>query len=275
MWNGEFFQRMNVYVDLAPAVESHRSELNGPPPPLGIKPCKAFFIPKMSRHDEACPHTLFHVSHSSTEQAVISALPLNVKNGLMLAKAARIASIARPTCAEDLTSHYGLLDDIHVDDFITSYLLKTCLMKLLPRHSQTQTCNCSQSLSGVVHETSQCACKWKLVVSDTACGWAIRIYEKLKTELKANEIETWYYDRHTIVYCTRCKVERGCCKKRKLTLAMTSQILNWLKQHHRQLKHIGSESQSTWQGSRRFATTKKFAECRSEYRERRLLVYCR
>ena len=52
---------------------------------------------------------------------MIAALPLSLKHGLILAKAARIASIARP--AEDLTSHYGLQEDIHVDDFITPYIL--------------------------------------------------------------------------------------------------------------------------------------------------------
>ena len=109
MWNGAFFQRMEVYVDLAPAVESDQKL--DEPTPLGVKPCKTCLIPKASRHDEARLDTYFHVSHCSTEQAVIAALPLNVKHGLILAKAARIASIARP--AEDLTSHYGLQEDIH------------------------------------------------------------------------------------------------------------------------------------------------------------------
>ena len=73
---------------------------------------------------------------------MIAFLSKNVKNGLILAKAARIASIARP--AEKLTSHYGLQEDIHVDDFITSYMLKTCLMNLLPRHSQAEPCTCNE-----------------------------------------------------------------------------------------------------------------------------------
>ena len=32
---------------------------------------------------------------------------------------------------QNTSSHYGLQEDIHVDDFITSYMLKTCLLKLL------------------------------------------------------------------------------------------------------------------------------------------------
>ena len=75
---------------------------------------------------------------------MIAFLPQNVKNGLILAKTVRIASIARPV--EDLTSHYGLQEDIHVDDFLTSYLLKMCLMQLqvLSRHSKTDVCNCNE-----------------------------------------------------------------------------------------------------------------------------------
>ena len=246
MWNGEFFQRMNVYVDLAPAVESNccliidesddkLHELTEPPPPLklpplGVNPRGAILIPKISRHDEAHQSIHFHVSHSSTEQAVIAALPLNIKHGLILAKAVRIASIARP--AEDLTSHYGLQEDIHVDDFITSYLLKTCLMKLLPRHSQAESCNCRGE-----HATE--CCEWTTAERDNACSWAIRIYEKLKKDLAEKGIAEWYYRyKHTLIDCRDCKVERGCCKKMKLTLAMTSQILDWLKRHQQQLSKL-------------------------------------
>ena len=207
MWNGEFFQRMNVYVDLVPAIKTHFNPETLKP--LGVKPCMRFGIPKTSRHKQANHETLFQLSHSSTEQAVIAALPLKVKYmyGLILAKAARIASIARPK--ENLTSHYGLQEDIHVDDFITSYMLKTCLMKLLE-------------------------CKWTILERGSVCGWAIRIYQKLKADLEAKKIETCY-GYNTLMDCTDCKVERGCCKKMKVTLAMTSQILDWLRQHEEQL----------------------------------------
>ena len=49
-------------------------------PPLGVTPPKPLLISKTSRHDEADHNTDFHVSHSTTEQAVIAALPLNVKH---------------------------------------------------------------------------------------------------------------------------------------------------------------------------------------------------
>ena len=82
---------------------------------------------------------------------------------------------------------------------------------------------------------TKCTCKWPIVERGSACGWAIRIYQKLKTDLEAKEIETWHNIR---IDCKFCVVERGCCKKRKLTLAMTSQILDWLKQHQEELNGI-------------------------------------
>ena len=225
-WNGEFFNRMNVYVDIVPAVQS--DDEPDKPAPLGVKLQKLLLIPKQYRHEEADHSAHFDVSHSSTEQAVIAALPLNVKHGLVLAKAARIASIARP--AEDLTSHYGLQEDIHVDDFITSYILKTCLMLLLPRHSQTN--NCSEFCYTAPE------CQWLSNDAGSACDWAIRIYELLKRCLELKHINTLYGNKD-LVDCLECKAERGCCKKRKLTLAMTSQILNWLKCHQKELSKIG------------------------------------
>ena len=73
---------------------------------------------------------------------------------------------------------------------------------------------------------------------DTASGWAIRIYEKMKEDLEAKKIETWHHGYDKLMDCSLCVVERGCCKKRKLMLAMTSQILDWLKQHQEEINSI-------------------------------------
>ena len=73
---------------------------------------------------------------------------------------------------------------------------------------------------------------------DTASGWAIRIYEKMKEDLEAKKIETWHHGYDKLMDCSLCVVERGCCKKRKLMLAMTSQILDWLEQHQHKLSDI-------------------------------------
>ena len=115
--------------------------------------------------------TRFQVSsltHASTEQAVIAALPLNVKHGLIqVAKAARIASIARPT--EDLTSSYGLQEDIDVDKFITPY-------------KSDETTASTQSIQQQV----------SLSKARRGSTWTIGIYEK--RNLIAKMIDTFYSD---------------------------------------------------------------------------------
>ena len=128
-----------------------------------------------------------------------------------------------------MTSCYKLRADIYVDDYITSHILKTYMIGLLPKHRRDNYCNCTQK------------CSWRaLERDDTAYDWAIRIYEKLKTDLEAKKLESWWQipQRQTLLDCSECRVERGCCKKRTLMLAMTSQIITWLKQHQEDLGDI-------------------------------------
>ena len=61
--------------------------------------------------------------------------------------------------------------------------------------------------------------------------------------------------------CLGCRFEYGCCKRRKLTLAMTSQILDWLKQHQDDLTAI--------------LTTMNEDPNSGDTREARILVYRR
>ena len=61
MWNGGIFKRINVYVDLAPAVESDNEP--DKPLPLGVKPRNALLIPKTSCHVK---NTTTHYSMSLT-----------------------------------------------------------------------------------------------------------------------------------------------------------------------------------------------------------------
>ena len=280
-WNGEFFHHMDVYVDLVPAVEADYQLKS--PLPIGVKHCEAFLIPKVFRFDETHRHRNFEISHSSTEQAVIAALPLNVKQGLILAKAARIASIARP--AEDLTSHYALQEDIHVDDFITSYLLKTCLLKLLIEYRELKKDDLERNaflqredeiIARLENDTngdgssvdtndgsdstdtlddgltwdSETGRLTNVEDDDSACGWAIDIYRKLKSDFDTTKVQSWHDEYGTLKNCSKCRVERGCCKKRKLTLAMTSQILDWLKRHKAELNDIFRVEQRTMVYSR-------------------------
>ena len=73
---------------------------------------------------------------------------------------------------------------------------------------------------------------------DSTCDWAVHTYQKLMDGLDKKQIITWYSQDKFYLHCTDCRVERGCCKKRKLMLAMTSQILDWLKRHKQELSDV-------------------------------------
>ena len=113
-------------------------------------------------------------------------------------------------------------------------------MKLLPRHSESGECNCKDKF---LQTKPSKRCKWVAAERDSACGWALRIYEKLKTDLETRSIVT-LHGLYALVDCWPCNVERGCCKKRKLMLAMTSQILDWLKKHQNDLLELSKYSSS-------------------------------
>ena len=133
--------------------------------PLGVKPTMFYRVIKATRHDIDVPRskTLCPVSYSNAEHSILKRAPAEIRNGFILAKACRISGIA---LLDDLTS-YGLLEEINVDDFITTYMLKTCFIKLLP-----------------------------LDINDLddggACDWAIKIYERLENDLRAKKVSSWY-----------------------------------------------------------------------------------
>ena len=66
---------------------------------------------------------------------------------------------------------------------------------------------------------------------------AVRIYEHLRTRLKENWVYS-SYTRESPVNCRNCDLEYGCCKQRKLMLAMVENILEWLKEHKDELQDI-------------------------------------
>ena len=59
-------------------------------------------------------------------------------------------------------------------------------MKLLPRHSHTEKCNCNDKLP---HTEATQECLWMAVERDSVCDCAISIYEKLKTYLISKNID--------------------------------------------------------------------------------------
>ena len=65
---------------------------------------------------------------------------------------------------------------------------------------------------------------------------AVVIYDKLRNTLKTSGFSSYPYK--SPVDCTKCDLEYGCCKQRKLMLAMVEKILEWLKEHKDDLQDI-------------------------------------
>ena len=139
---------------------------------------------------------------------MMKSLSIHIRNGFILAKAVRIASISQP---ENLES-FGLVEAINVDDVITSFILKA-------------------------HLFDDVGYKSEFDKSKTSHDVALMIYEHLRTSLKEKLIVSNYAG-ECPVDCTRCDGEYGCCKQRKLMLAMVEKILEWLKEYKDELQDI-------------------------------------
>ena len=139
---------------------------------------------------------------------MIRNLPKHVTNGLILAKAVRIASIAQP---ENIES-FELQEPIKTDDVISSFILKACLFSYDKQKKEFDKC---------------------LTPHDVAT----KIYELLQTYLNERLVKS-EYSHEEPVHCTYCAVERGCCKRRNLMLAMVEKILQWLNEYKARLQKI-------------------------------------
>ena len=73
--------------------------------------------------------------------------------------------------------------------------------------------------------------------SKTCHDVAVMIYEHLLSSLQ-NKLVRSRYAVERPVDCTECDHEYGCCKQRKLMLAMVEKILEWLKEHKDELQDI-------------------------------------
>ena len=202
IWKGCMFYNMKIYVDLIPAVELQKTESLYEK----IEFSQFYLFSKTSRHNIfdlffyklASP---FQLSHSHGEKAILDWLPKRVKHGYILAKAVRIVDIATPS--DDVGLTFNLAENVHVDDFLSSHILKTCLFKVY---------FCDDNP------------KSNLVASD----WAQVIYRELKSSLESKSLSSWCNKYQYLIDCRNCIYDNGCCMKRKLMLTMTENILGWL-----------------------------------------------
>ena len=166
-------------------------------------------IAKYSRHQKSDSNQSQESFHEHELQMIHNLSPC-VKDSFILAKALRIAKIATP----DDVEAFGLQEDIYTDSLITSFILKACLF----------------GKDGIKPEFRDLT---------KPVDVAIKIYEVLKTALEQKSVVSEYTEERPI-NCKLCRVERGCCQKRKFMLAMVEKILAWLRVRQSHLKEADS-----------------------------------
>ena len=207
MWNGQEFQNMLVHMDLAVCL-SYSSDIIAPTACLPTEHlAKPYYAISKSSRFEQRKGQPFMLSGSNLENQILERLPINAKRGLILAKAVRITSIAKHD--KDLSSTFCFSEDVAIDDLITSHMLKSCMLK--------------GRLNG------NC---------DVPTAWAIAIYKTLEYQLLQKEVRSWMSAESHLLDCRKCTAVYGCCLKRKLMLAMTRNILQWLQGNKAQLQGI-------------------------------------
>ena len=145
--------------------------------------------------------------------SITNGLKRNQRQGFILAKAVRIASIAQP----DNLDSFDLEKIINVDDVITSFLLRMCLPN--ERDNKTAFEGCC-----------------------TPHAVALKSYEILSQAFHARKLESVFLNEE-VYFCSNdqgydCRTERGCCKRRRFMIAMVEKIISWLKNHESHLHDI-------------------------------------
>ena len=139
---------------------------------------------------------------------------MHVHQGYILAKAIRITDISQPGNIET----FELQETIKTDDVISSFILKACLF------------NDNRNTGFFLKE--------EFFDCFTPYDVCTKIYELLHQYLNEKVVRSEYSNEFPIRCHNWCDVERGCCKRRKLMLAMVEKILQWLKENEHQLQDI-------------------------------------
>ena len=94
---------------------------------MGVKSSSFHAIAKADRHGYT-RNLLFHVSFSEAETTVMQSLPEPIRQAFMTAKAVRLASV----CVAGLDlKQFNIVEDLAIEEYITSHTLKNCLLSVL------------------------------------------------------------------------------------------------------------------------------------------------
>ena len=220
LWKGQAFPNLTICVDLVPAF----SCICDIPLPLSVE-CREFLIlAKVSRHNHQ-PSDYFQQSYCRAEKQVMNNLPEHITEGYIVAKAVRIAAISGQSLNTDTL---GIVEDINVDDFITSYVLKTCLFNVLNKLHAESNCERNVDLDNMNSEY--------VPIQDCKYAWADAIYAELERALIDRVLKLWHSESDSLLFCQQCTSPRACCRKTAVMLAFTQEIRRWLKQHMNELR---------------------------------------
>ena len=123
LWKGTDFKHLYVYVDIVLAFSTKGEKYF----PFWLR-CDSFnLIAKADRH-EYVNKDEFPKSYCDAEALVMKSLPEPIRQGFITAKAVRLVDV----CAYEFDMvQFGLIEDLAIEDYITSHSLKNCLLNRL------------------------------------------------------------------------------------------------------------------------------------------------
>ena len=198
-WNGQRFQGLVINIDLVPAFQHPdlKRQLR-----LVGEWDRFFLLAKCSRHASGVQNR-FHLSYCQAEQCIMDQLPKYIKDGYIVSKAVRVATIAGQGINLD---QLDIIDDIRTDEYVTSYKLKNSLLTL-------------------VHNPYL-----RNKIDKNKYAWALAIITDLEENLVKKEVHAWHHYSY-LVNCTDCHMNRACCQKRLVTLRLVKNIKIWLEKN--------------------------------------------
>ena len=209
LWEGNFFKHLHVNIDLVPGFKVSYQKAKTRVKQLEKESAKSQIFAVFKKHQ--LQEASLRLSYSLHERDLLQALPLYVKNGYRLAKAVRHSEVCQNMQLPDKTF-------APVDEYVTTYMLKTCLLHTVKEFEQNQ------------FDDNE----W---LSPLSIKWAIKIYEQMKLFLEIFEGKIPNYFLHTQNICSGQPLDHSSGEnaqyynlKHKITLTFIDCILQLLKE---------------------------------------------
>ena len=208
-WNGYFFKDLLVNIDFVPAFTISYEKAKKGLPLLQKETANSQIFAVFKEDQFHC--ICLRPSFSMHERDLLKALPMCLKNAYRLAKAVRHTEVCPSVQLPDMTI-------ASADEYITTYMLKTCLMHTVK--------GCEQ------HNVEDN--EW---LSPLSIKWAIKIFEQMKdfVEIFVGKIPNYFLTGEDICSSYDLSQTYGYAKqhyekKQKITLTFIDCILQLLKE---------------------------------------------